>query len=91
MWQGEHTVGQKQECRTEHTTKLEESVLLSPDYLRLGRKRKSDQMKVAPLPQQQQVEQPEQQQQQPQKTNSVDLDSSQVGEPAIAFCNNLAA
>ncbi len=88
MMQGEHTVG-KQECQGEHpaaTSRLEESVILSPDYLRLGRKRKSDQMKVPPPFQQQQPPPPQQQQQSqqqllaPPQTGSVDLDSSQVQE-----------
>jgi hypothetical protein len=84
--QGEHGAV-KQECKDEHHTassavKLEESVILSPDYLRLGRKRKSDQMKVPPLQQQpQQQHQQQQLQQQPSapQAGSVDLDSSQVG------------
>ena len=70
------------------TNILEKSVLLSPDYLRLGRKRKSDQLKVPPMAQPQQQEQQQQQQQPPtqqqqqlqpqQPSGSVDLDSSQV-------------
>jgi hypothetical protein len=95
--QGEHgTV--KPEYKDEHHTatsavKLEESVILSPDYLRLGRKRKSDQMKVPPLQQQpqqqqqQQLQQQLQQQQQPPapQAGSVDLDSSQVGKKLVSW------
>jgi hypothetical protein len=93
--QGEHGAV-KQECKDEHHTassavKLEESVLLSPDYLRLGRKRKSDQMKVPPLQQQPQQQQQQQQQQHQQQqpsapqAGSVDLDSSQVGKKLVSW------
>jgi hypothetical protein len=86
--QGEHGAV-KQECKDEHHTassavKLEESVILSPDYLRLGRKRKSDQMKVPPLQQHPQQQQQLQQQPPVPQAGSVDLDSSQVRKKLVS-------